>query len=61
MEFKEYLKQLREANKLSLRKLDAMSGVSHVYLSQSRTAIEASRHRMCSRSWPPRWASPTEN
>jgi transcriptional regulator with XRE-family HTH domain len=34
MEFKGYLKQLREAKKLSLRKLDDLSGVSHVYLSQ---------------------------
>jgi transcriptional regulator with XRE-family HTH domain len=34
MEFKEYLKQLRDAQKLSLRKLDSLSGVSHVYLSQ---------------------------
>ena len=34
MEFKEYLKQLREDKKLSLRKLDSLSGVSHVYLSQ---------------------------
>jgi transcriptional regulator with XRE-family HTH domain len=34
MEFKEYLKQLREAKQLSLRKLDSLSGVSHVYLSQ---------------------------
>jgi transcriptional regulator with XRE-family HTH domain len=34
MEFKEYLKQLRDAKQLSLRKLDSLSGVSHVYLSQ---------------------------
>ncbi len=34
MEFKEYLKQLRETKQLSLRKLDSLSGVSHVYLSQ---------------------------
>jgi transcriptional regulator with XRE-family HTH domain len=34
MEFGEYLKQLRETKNLSFRKLDALSGVSYVYLSQ---------------------------
>lgn len=34
MEFREYLKQLREAKKLSFRKLEALSGVSYTYLSQ---------------------------
>lgn len=34
MEFREQLRKWREAKKLSLRKLDELSGVSHVYLSQ---------------------------
>ena len=34
MKFGEYLKSLREAKNLSFRKLEALSGVSYVYLSQ---------------------------